>query len=66
MRIFCDAKLFSFTMNSENLSTMGKGFKILKPQRIAALGLCFNAIARSVKVDSPLRFLKIIAFKRPC
>ena len=53
-----------FLRKAENLSTLGRGRRMLKPQRIAAEGLSFSSVTSSDKVGIALRFLKIIARKR--
>ena len=49
--------------NSKYLSILCRGLRISKLKRMAALELFLNTLAISVKVDSPVRFLKIIAFR---
>jgi len=53
-----------FLRKEENLSTLGRGRRMLKPQRIAAEGLSLSSVTSSDKVGIVLRFLKIIARKR--
>lgn len=63
-RIFCSSLLCVFLRKEENLSTLGRGRRMLKPQRIAAEGLSFNSVTNSVKVGIPFRFLKMKVRKR--